>query len=66
MQPDSSVEQALEQQRRNFVTISLSKMTNHEPRVIGQEIICRSTASRLGLMEFLLTNGFNRQEAEPL
>ena len=64
MQPDSILAQALDSHRRDIVTISLSKVTNHEPRVIGPEVICRSTASRLGLMEFLLSNGFNRQEAE--
>jgi len=62
--PDSSLEQALESQRRDIVTICLGKVTNHEPRVIGPEVICRSTANRLGLMEFLLSNGFDRQEAE--
>jgi len=62
--PDSSLELALESQRRDAVTICLNKVTNHEPRVIGPEVICRSTASRLGLMEFLLSNGFDRQEAE--
>ncbi len=62
--PDSSLEQALDTQRRDVVTICLSKVTNHEPRVIGPEAICRSTANRLGLMEFLLSNGFDRQEAE--
>jgi transposase len=61
--PDSSLEQALESRRRDIVTICLDKLTNHEPRVIGPEVICRSTASRLGLMEFLLSNGFDRQEA---
>ena len=62
--PGSSLEQALESQRRDIVTICLDKLTNHEPRVIGPEVICRSTANRLGLMEFLLSNGFDRQEAE--
>ena len=62
--PGGSLEQALESRRRDIVTICLSKVTNHEPRVIGPEVICRSTASRLGLMEFLLANGFDRQEAE--
>ena len=62
--PDGSLEQALESHRRDIVTISLSKVTNHEPRVIGPEAICRSTANRLGLMEFLLSNGFDRLEAE--
>ena len=62
--PDSSLAQALESHRRDIVTISLSKVTNHEPRVIGPEVICRSTANRLGLMEFLLSNGFDRTEAE--
>ena len=33
--PDNSLEQALESRRRDIVTISLSKVTNHEPRVIG-------------------------------
>ena len=64
VQPDSRLEQALDSRRRDIVTISLSKVTNHEPRVIGPEVICRSTANRLGLMEFLLSNGFDRQEAE--
>ena len=62
--PGSSLEQALESQRRDIVTICLDKLTNHEPRVIGPEVVCRSTANRLGLMEFLLSNGFDRQEAE--
>ena len=62
--PDNSLAQALESRRRDVVTISLSKVTNHEPRVIGPEVICRSTANRLGMMEFLLSNGFDRQEAE--
>ena len=64
VQPGSSLEQALDSRRRDIVTICLSKVTNHEPRVIGPEVICRSTANRLGLMEFLLSNGFDRQEAE--
>ena len=64
VQPDSRLEQALDSRRRDIVTICLSKVTNHEPRVIGPEVICRSTANRLGLMEFLLSNGFDRQEAE--
>ena len=34
--PDSSLAQALESHRRDIVTISLSKVTNHEPRVIGK------------------------------
>ena len=62
--PEGSLERSLESLRRDIVTISLSRVTNHEPRVIGPEVICRSTANRLGLMEFLLSNGFNRQEAE--
>ena len=62
--PGSSVERALEAHRRDIVTISLSKVTNHEARVVGPEVICRSTAKRLGLMEFLLSNGFSRPEAE--
>ena len=64
VQPGSSLEQALDSRRRDIVTICLSKVTNHAPRVIGPEVICRSTANRLGLMEFLLSNGFDRQEAE--
>ena len=64
VQPDSKLEQALDSRRRDIVTICLSKVTNHAPRVIGPEVICRSTANRLGLMEFLLSNGFDRQEAE--
>ena len=61
--PGSSLEQGLESRRRDVVTISLGKVTNHEPRVVGPEVVCRSTAS-LGLMDFLLSNGFERQEAE--
>ena len=64
VQPGSSLEHALASRRRDIVTICLSKVTNHDPRVIGPEVICRSTANRLGLMEFLLSNGFDRQEAE--
>ena len=64
VQPGSSLEHALDSRRRDIVTICLSKVTNHDPRVIGPEVICRSTANRLGLMEFLLSNGFDRQEAE--
>ena len=64
VQPGSKLEQALDSRRRDIVTICLSKVTNHAPRVIGPEVICRSTANRLGLMEFLLSNGFDRQEAE--
>ena len=62
--PDGSLERALEQHRRDVVTICLDKVTNHEARTVGAEAICRSTASRLSLTEFLLENGFCRQEAE--
>ena len=62
--PGSSLELALESHRRNVVTICLDKVTNHEARTVGAEAICRSTANRLRLTEFLLENGFDRQEAE--
>lgn len=62
--PDNGHEQYLEEQRSDIATINLNKVTNLETRVVGPEIICRSTTNRLRLMDFLLDNGFNPQKAE--
>jgi transposase len=50
------------ERRRDLVTIRLDSLRQREPRVIGPEAVCRSTANMLRIREFLFSKGWSREQ----